>query len=134
MKKAIVTTTINRPTEARAFAAMRGWDFIVVGDTKTPHSEYEALDGCIYLSPEKQESIDKPLSDMLGWKTIQRRNMGFRLRELSKLRRRRDRRRRQHSTRGLGTDVRGVSLEQRCARASHASEFTDRRPVYAENS
>ena len=78
MKKAIVTTTINRPTEAsRAFAAMRGWDFIVVGDTKTPHSEYEALDGCIYLSPEKQESIDKPLSDMLGWKTIQRRNMGF---------------------------------------------------------
>ena len=78
MKKAIVTTTINPPTKASlAYAAMREWDFIVVGDTKTPHAEYEALDGCIYLSPEKQESIDKQLSDMLGWKTIQRRNMGF---------------------------------------------------------
>lgn len=78
MKKAIVTTTINPPTKASlAYAAKRDWDFIVVGDTKTPHADYEALDGCIYLSPEKQESIDKQLSDMLGWKTIQRRNMGF---------------------------------------------------------
>ena len=76
MKKAIVTTTINPPTKASlAYAAKRDWDFIVVGDTKTPHADYEALDGCIYLSPEKQENIDKSLSDMLGWKTIQRRDL-----------------------------------------------------------
>ena len=37
MKKAIVTTTINPPTKASlAYAAKRDWDFIVVGDTKTP--------------------------------------------------------------------------------------------------
>jgi len=78
MKKAIVTTTINAPTEASLkYAQKEGWDFIVVGDTKTPHEKYTGLEGCTYLSPEAQEKLDKPLSDMIGWKTIQRRNMGF---------------------------------------------------------
>ena len=44
MKKFIVTTTINSPTEAtRKFAkiAVRDeWTFIIIGDTKTPHGEY----------------------------------------------------------------------------------------------
>jgi hypothetical protein len=78
MRKAIITTTINEPTKAtKAYAQMSDWDFIVVGDTSTPHEKYKKLDGCTYLSPESQEKIDKSLSDMLGWKTIQRRNMGF---------------------------------------------------------
>ena len=80
MKKFIVTTTINSPTTAtKKFAEIAkrdGWTFVVVGDTKTPHSEYEELD-CIYLSPEKQESLNKELSDSIGWKSIRRRNMGF---------------------------------------------------------
>jgi hypothetical protein len=77
-RKAIVTTTINAPTEAtRKYAKMEGWDFIVVGDISTPHAEYQALEGCTYLTPQFQETLDKSLSDMIGWKNIQRRNMGF---------------------------------------------------------
>ena len=74
-KKLIVTTTINKPTDAtKKFAKLEGWDFLVVGDTKTPHEEYRSYN---YLHPEDQEKIDKTLSDIIGWGCIQRRNMGF---------------------------------------------------------
>jgi len=77
LKKYIVTTTINAPTLAtQKFSRMEGWTLIVVGDTKTPHLNYEELD-CIYLSPNIQETIKKDLSDSIGWKSIQRRNIGF---------------------------------------------------------
>ena len=40
MKKIIVTTSINAPTEAiRKFDAMQDWDLVVIGDLKTP-SDY----------------------------------------------------------------------------------------------
>lgn len=77
MKKFIVTTTIQPPTEATLkFASMSDWTLIVVGDTKTPHEEYEKIN-CMYLHPEDQESEYKELSDSIGWKKIQRRNIGF---------------------------------------------------------
>jgi hypothetical protein len=77
MNKFIITTTINSPTEAtRKFAEKKDWTLVVVGDTKTPHSEYEDLD-CVYLAPDAQEIISKELSDVIGWKSIQRRNLGF---------------------------------------------------------
>ena len=77
MKKTIVTTTINKPTEATLrFSRMNDWELVVVGDKKTPHEEYKAID-CTYLSPEDQEGINKELSDSIGWNCIQRRNMGF---------------------------------------------------------
>ena len=42
MRKLIVTTTINEPTKAtQMFAKMNGWDFLVVGDKKTPHDKYK---------------------------------------------------------------------------------------------
>lgn len=73
--KLIVTTTINKPTTAtKKFAKVNGWDFLVVGDRKTPHGEYDEY---TYLHPEDQEKLDKNLSDMIGWDCIQRRNMGF---------------------------------------------------------
>lgn len=78
MSKYIVTTTINSPTEATLkFAEMSDWHLIVVGDTKTPHEEYQSLSNVTYLSPEDQEKINKPLSDAIGWKSIRRRNLGF---------------------------------------------------------
>ena len=74
-KKLIVTTTINKPTDAtKLFKTMEGWDFLVVGDKKTPHDEYKEYN---YLTPQDQEDLDKNLSDMIGWNCIQRRNMGF---------------------------------------------------------
>jgi len=78
--KFIITTTINAPTEAtRKFAEIArrdDWVFVVVGDTKTPHEEYEKI-GCIYLHPDKQAEMYPELSEIIGWKTIQRRNIGF---------------------------------------------------------
>lgn len=85
MKKFIVTTTINKPTTATLkfceIATRDDWSFIIVGDTKTPHSDYEDLSdkyrNVIYLSPEDQEEFYPELSKIIGWKTIQRRNIGF---------------------------------------------------------
>jgi len=77
MKRYIVTTTINSPTRATlAFAEMSDWTLIVVGDTKTPHHDYDKLN-CIYIHPSEQETKYKDLSDAIGWKSIQRRNIGF---------------------------------------------------------
>jgi hypothetical protein len=80
MKKFIVTTTINKPTTATLkfveIAKRDGWDFVVVGDLKTPHEEYEKLN-LTYLHPDKQDELYPELSKITGWKTIQRRNIGF---------------------------------------------------------
>eukprot|EP01037_Dinobryon_pediforme_P001801 gene1801-1831_t len=76
MRKVIVTTTINAPTEAiRRFDAMAGWELVVIGDLKTPPDYH--LDNGRYFAPAEQEAIDKTLSDVIGWNTIQRRNFGF---------------------------------------------------------
>ncbi len=82
MKKFVVTTTINKPTKATLlFCEKKDWNFIIVGDLKTPHEEYRALEekhsNVIYLSPEDQEEKYKELSDVIGWKSIQRRNIGL---------------------------------------------------------
>ncbi|TBR21482.1 hypothetical protein EPO15_10195 [bacterium] len=76
MKKFIVSTTINPPTEAiRLFDRMEGWELVVVGDKKTP-ADYKLGRG-LYMTPAMQEELDKELSDAIGWSCIQRRNMGF---------------------------------------------------------
>ena len=77
----IITTTINEPTVAtKKFAQIalkKGYDFIVVGDKKTPHASYQKMEGVFYLHPDLQEKKYKKLSDSIGWNTIQRRNLGF---------------------------------------------------------
>lgn len=86
MNKAIVTTTINLPTEAiRRFIAIAkrdGWKLYIVGDKKTNHDAYQLLqkenkDVVVYMHPDMQEMISKSLSDAIGWNCIQRRNFGF---------------------------------------------------------
>lgn len=85
MKKFIITTTINKPTEATlkfaTIADKKDFTFVIVGDTKTPHEMYEQLESShnnvVYLSPEKQTELYPELSEIIGWKTIQRRNIGF---------------------------------------------------------
>jgi glycosyltransferase involved in cell wall biosynthesis len=85
MKKSIVLTTINRPTEAiKKFAEIAkadNWELIIVGDQKTPHEYYLNMElknnHVFYLTPEIQEKISKELSDLIGWNCIQRRNFGF---------------------------------------------------------
>lgn len=80
--KAIVTTTIYSVSEAtKKFATFKDWHLYIVGDTKTPHEEYinfsKNNDNVSYLSPEYQEKSFKEISDLIGWKSIQRRNIGF---------------------------------------------------------
>jgi hypothetical protein len=76
MKKVIVTTTINPPTEAiEAFQAMPDWELVVIGDKKTPR-DYPLSRG-IYVTPEETEKYDPALSDAIGWNCIQRRNFGL---------------------------------------------------------
>jgi hypothetical protein len=75
MKKFIVSTTINYPTEAlRKFSEMEGWTLVVAGDKETPHESFSPL-SCVYLGPEKQENLYPELSRALGWNCVQRRNI-----------------------------------------------------------
>ncbi|OUW38394.1 MAG: hypothetical protein CBD44_01100 [Flavobacteriaceae bacterium TMED184] len=77
MNNAIVTTTIQPPTEATLkFCKLSNWDLIIVGDLKTPKNDYKNIN-CKYITTEEQESLNKELSDSIGWNTIQRRNLGF---------------------------------------------------------
>jgi hypothetical protein len=76
LKKVIVTTTINPPTEAiRKFDALEDWELVVIGDLKTP-ADY-LLERGTYYGPAAQEELDKELSDAIGWNCIQRRNFGL---------------------------------------------------------
>jgi hypothetical protein len=76
MKKFIVTTTINHPTEAiELFDNVEGFDLIVVGDRKTP-ADYKLRRGH-YVTTDEQEARYPRLSGLLGWNCIQRRNIGF---------------------------------------------------------
>jgi hypothetical protein len=76
MKKVIVTTTINPPTEAiERFEAMKDWDLVVIGDKKTP-KDYPLSRG-VYVTPEEQEKYDPALSEAIGWNCIQRRIFGL---------------------------------------------------------
>jgi hypothetical protein len=76
MKRIIVTTTINPPTEAmRKFAALPDWTLVVIGDKKTP-PDWQ-IPRAIYVGPAEQEAYDRALSDAIGWNCIQRRNFGL---------------------------------------------------------
>jgi hypothetical protein len=76
--RAIVTTTIRKPTEAiERFAALPDWQLYVVGDLNTPHEVYSSYDGIKYLTPDYQRSKYPILSEMIGWNCIQRRNIGL---------------------------------------------------------
>lgn len=82
MKKFIITTTINSPTEATLkFCEKKDWKFIIVGDLKTPHEEYLELErkypNVKYYAPEEQKNEFPKLSETIGWNCIGRRNMGL---------------------------------------------------------
>ncbi len=76
MKKFIVCTSINPPTQAiKKFDNIKDWTLIVVGDLKTP-TNYKLKNG-IFLNKREQNLIDKKLSDLIGWNCIERRNFGI---------------------------------------------------------
>jgi hypothetical protein len=80
--KTIVTTTINPPSKAiNLFAKKEDWNLIIVGDLITPHILFRKLEkkykNTIYLSPEDQDRKYPKLSKTIGWRKIQRRNIGY---------------------------------------------------------
>ncbi len=76
MKKFIISTTINSPTVAiKKFDNLKDWTLIVSGDLKTPKN-YKLKNG-EYLKPSDQEKISRKLSNLIGWKCIQRRNFAM---------------------------------------------------------
>jgi hypothetical protein len=76
MKKFIISTTINSPTEAiEKFDNLKDWNLIVSGDLKTPKN-YKLKNG-VYIGPKDQEKISKKLSNLIGWNCIQRRNFAM---------------------------------------------------------
>ncbi|MGB7978590.1 MAG: STELLO glycosyltransferase family protein [Chlamydiales bacterium] len=76
MEQWIVVTTIQYPTPALCkLAQIPGWQLVVVGDKKTPPDWH--LDGCIYLSPERQLALGYALSALLPWNHYCRKNIGY---------------------------------------------------------
>jgi hypothetical protein len=76
MKKSIVMTSINPPTEAVfKYAEMTDWDIVMVGDKKTP-TPWEC-ENIKYLSPEDQIKLPYTLSKILPWNLPARANIGY---------------------------------------------------------
>jgi hypothetical protein len=81
MRVALCTTTINVPHVLKLYRAC-GADarFFVAGDEKTPHAEVQnfcdVLDGS-YLHPYNQTHAGWKCSELIGWSSIQRRNIAF---------------------------------------------------------
>ena len=64
MKKFIITTTINHPTEAIIkYDNLKDWQLIVIGDLKTPKN-YKLKNG-IYFSPSDQILLIKNSHNLL---------------------------------------------------------------------
>lgn len=81
MKTALVTTTIRVPYNLKAWR-LGGADvpFYVIGDQTSPHQDIiDFLDSFPgennYIHPEDQE--DWRCSSVIGWQSVQRRNIGF---------------------------------------------------------
>lgn len=77
----LITTTIRVPAVLSRYRHMRkDVLMIVVGDQKTPHKEVHSfvkkLGNAQYLSVEDQEKLHYRVSPIIGWNSIQRRNIG----------------------------------------------------------
>jgi hypothetical protein len=74
--KWIVVTTIQYPTPAvEKLAKLPGWKMVVVGDKKTPSDWH--LDGCDYLSPQKQMELGYETAKVIPWNHYARKNIGY---------------------------------------------------------
>lgn len=79
----VCSTSINSPTKQflglLGKAKKKNWKIILAGDLKTPHLEYQKLecDNFQYLTPEWQDKEYPKLSAIVGWRSIQRRNLSF---------------------------------------------------------
>lgn len=75
-KHFLIITSIFEPTKAvRDFAAIKGWQLVVVGDRKTPENWQH--EGVIYIGPEDQEKLDYKVLQYLPWNHYCRKIIGY---------------------------------------------------------
>ena len=82
MRISLITTTINVPNVLDVYADLHEpLSLIVAGDKKTPHDAVEAKFGhrtdFVYLDPERQTALNYRCSELIGWNSIQRRNIAL---------------------------------------------------------
>ena len=82
MDTCLITTTVNNPIVLRQYRASDpDVLFIIAGDLKTPHEEVKALcaelGNAVYLDPHEQEALGYKCSGIIGWRSIQRRNIAL---------------------------------------------------------
>lgn len=81
MKLTLITTTINVPRVLELYRAIGPEvEIIVAGDLKTPDAETRDLLRRIdarYLGPAEQESMGTRSSEIIGWNSVQRRNLAL---------------------------------------------------------
>lgn len=82
MRICLITTTVNVPEVLELYRACGpDVEFIVAGDRRSPHGEIRALldslGNSTYLSDEDQERAGTRVSDLIGWRSIQRRNLAL---------------------------------------------------------
>ncbi|MEM9735440.1 MAG: hypothetical protein AAF908_02405 [Pseudomonadota bacterium] len=82
LRFAVITTTIHVPHVMELHARLRSdADIIVAGDRKSPHAEIRAIaerhPNFIYLDVEAQEAMGTKCSEVIGWNSIQRRNLAL---------------------------------------------------------
>jgi hypothetical protein len=76
MNGSIVITTIFPPrADVYAFAKIKDWQLVAVGDKKTPH-DWDVTN-VVYLSPTEQELLFPKFSKILPWNIYARKNMGY---------------------------------------------------------
>ncbi len=75
-EKWIVVTTINYPTVAlQQLSHLKGWHLVVVADKKTPLDW--TLEGCDFLSVERQKTLGYRILQYLPWNHYSRKNIGY---------------------------------------------------------
>lgn len=76
MQKAVIITSILRPTEAvKKFARLDDWELIVVGDQKTPPNW--SWPKVHYLSPKSQKRSQFRIAPILPWNHYARKMIGY---------------------------------------------------------
>lgn len=82
MTTALITTTINCPDVLKLYRAFgHNVAFFIAGDRKSPHHEIRALVKGLaparYYDVEQQCALKYKCSELIGWDTIQRRNIAL---------------------------------------------------------
>jgi len=75
VKKCLVLTTVNKPSEAVRRFIRTDYDVIVVGDRKTP-GDYRSLD-CVFLDLRAQHKQFRKISKHLPLDSYSRKNIGY---------------------------------------------------------